>query len=347
MRRRDGATWARHARAYVVRRFAKDKILRSYDALIEVHGILMGKMPPMKKFLRYWLPPLLLMALVFPVGNKALGSSRSYETLRRRLPLGLPARSCQHGLDTAYIVFRKIRPLRRLWAPGLPLLSGLPGAAAGRAGRRGGAPGRGGLAPPTASSTSSSRRSSRTASGARSTGPWTARASWPSSPCGPGGDTARPGAFRSGRPGALPQAAVRHRPFGFWRARLAPALAHHRLGRLARGPRPPLLRPGARRAERPDLQGPQVPVDGQGRGVEKRPGPGVAGDPRVTRVGRVLRATAMDELPQLFNIFKGDMSFVGPRALRPNELEVNGGGAPLPLAEDPGLCGASLPSGRG
>ena len=34
-------------------------------------------------------------------------------------------------------------------------------------------------------------------------------------------------------------------------------------------------------------------------------------DPRITRVGRLLRATAMDELPQLFNIFRGDMSFVG------------------------------------
>jgi lipopolysaccharide/colanic/teichoic acid biosynthesis glycosyltransferase len=47
-------------------------------------------------------------------------------------------------------------------------------------------------------------------------------------------------------------------------------------------------------------------------------------DPRVTRTGRIMRATAMDELPQLFNILKGDMSFVGPRALRPKEREVYG-----------------------
>ena len=47
-------------------------------------------------------------------------------------------------------------------------------------------------------------------------------------------------------------------------------------------------------------------------------------DPRVTKVGRILRATAMDELPQLLNIFLGDMSFVGPRALLPNEIEVHG-----------------------
>jgi lipopolysaccharide/colanic/teichoic acid biosynthesis glycosyltransferase len=59
-------------------------------------------------------------------------------------------------------------------------------------------------------------------------------------------------------------------------------------------------------------------------------------DPRVTKVGRLLRATAMDELPQLWNIFVGDMSFVGPRALMPQEIEVNSNGELVPMERIPG-----------
>lgn len=61
-------------------------------------------------------------------------------------------------------------------------------------------------------------------------------------------------------------------------------------------------------------------------------------DPRITRVGRWLRATAMDELPQLWSILAGHMSFVGPRALRPGEIEVVGDGRLVALEDVPGYA---------
>ena len=72
--------------------------------------------------------------------------------------------------------------------------------------------------------------------------------------------------------------------------------------------------------------------------AEKESGPvqAIENDPRITEIGKALRASAMDELPQLWNIFKGDMSFVGPRALRPKEKEVHGNHDEIDIEKIPG-----------
>jgi exopolysaccharide production protein ExoY len=69
-------------------------------------------------------------------------------------------------------------------------------------------------------------------------------------------------------------------------------------------------------------------------------------DPRVTRVGHVLRKLSLDELPQLLNILQGDMSIVGPRPVVHAELEHYGPFADCYLKSRPGLTGLWQVSGR-
>ncbi|MEO1139428.1 MAG: sugar transferase [Pseudomonadota bacterium] len=69
-------------------------------------------------------------------------------------------------------------------------------------------------------------------------------------------------------------------------------------------------------------------------------------DPRVTRIGAVLRAYSVDELPQIFNVLLGEMSLVGPRPVVRDELEMYGAAARHYLHSRPGITGLWQVSGR-
>lgn len=72
----------------------------------------------------------------------------------------------------------------------------------------------------------------------------------------------------------------------------------------------------------------------------------LACDPRITALGQVLRRTSLDELPQLWNVIRGDMSLVGPRPVVPDELQRYGADAAAYLRLRPGISGAWQVSGR-
>ncbi len=69
-------------------------------------------------------------------------------------------------------------------------------------------------------------------------------------------------------------------------------------------------------------------------------------DPRVTTVGRFLRRTSLDELPQLWNVVRGNMSLVGPRPICAQEVELYGSNVRVLLSARPGVTGAWQTGGR-
>lgn len=72
----------------------------------------------------------------------------------------------------------------------------------------------------------------------------------------------------------------------------------------------------------------------------------IKNDPRVTRIGKIIRKTSIDELPQLFNVLKGDMSIVGPRPPIVKEVVKYDAWHTLRLSVKPGLTGLWQISGR-
>ncbi|MQQ08398.1 sugar transferase [Epibacterium sp. SM1979] len=69
-------------------------------------------------------------------------------------------------------------------------------------------------------------------------------------------------------------------------------------------------------------------------------------DPRINKIGHILRATSLDELPQIWNVLKGEMTFVGPRPVVVAELEKYGPSVSSYLQQKPGITGLWQVSGR-
>jgi lipopolysaccharide/colanic/teichoic acid biosynthesis glycosyltransferase len=88
-------------------------------------------------------------------------------------------------------------------------------------------------------------------------------------------------------------------------------------------------------------------IEGQAEEAAEGPRFKLPRDPRITRIGRILRKTSLDELPQLLNVVKGDMSLVGPRPVPTYEVDQYEGWHHERLAALPGITGLWQVEGRG
>ncbi len=295
----------------------------------------MAKMSAWKKFVAYGLPPLLWMAFIFPMANHALGSSRIFEIFADVFKWFAPRASAE-TLGSIYIVFRKTlhfieygflafllyRAFRAGRGPAWNKPKALQAAAVAVAY---------GFLDEFLQSFVPNRFGSPFDWAVDTAGILAviAAIAWAGSNRDTGPRRGRGRALFLKRPfdvilssvGLLLSAPLWAAiPLSIWLEDRGPVFyAQDRVGRNGR-----IFKALKFRSMVKDAETASGPVQA------------VADDPRVTRVGRLLRASAMDELPQLVNIFKGDMSFVGPRALRPNEKEVRGGGGPESIAEIPG-----------
>ena len=112
-----------------------------------------------------------------------------------------------------------------------------------------------------------------------------------------------------------------------------PFYGHHRIGKD--GKRIKVLKFRSMRQDAGDLAKLLTPEQLEQYQTEFK----IDNDPRITRIGNILRKTSLDELPQLFNILKGDLSIVGPRPIVEKETEIYGKDIAKLLSVKPGLTG--------